>query len=91
MEALEEVTGRDLFFPSLILAAPLLPDLSISKGYWQGFAVYFKVKCLDLCGCNFWVLGSSKRKMFSMQLLKIRVFDEWKLLSEPFCGASSDY
>lgn len=42
MEALEDMTGSDLFPPSIILAAPLLPDGSISKGYWQGFAIYFK-------------------------------------------------
>lgn len=44
MDILEDVTGCDLFPPSIILTAPLLPDLSIPKGYWQGFLIYFKLK-----------------------------------------------
>lgn len=42
MAALEDMAGSELFTPSIVLLAPLLPDLSVPKCYWREVAVYIK-------------------------------------------------
>lgn len=40
--ALEDMAGSELFTHSIVLLAPLLPDLSVPKRYWREVAVYIK-------------------------------------------------
>lgn len=42
MAALEDMAGSELFTHSIVLLAPLLPDLSVPKRYWREVAVYIK-------------------------------------------------